>query len=73
MLICNDDVCLRSTFVLIENLLESVILGIPFLTSIFPFKVDTYGLTTEIFGKLIFYKFIFSPREKEVKALKENL
>ena len=72
MHICNYDVCLRSTFVLIENLSESVILMIPFLTSIFLFKLDTCGLASEVFGKLIFYKFIFPPREKEVKTLKEK-
>ena len=72
MTICNGGICIRTQFILVKNIQESIIIGIPFLTTIFSFTVNLWGITTRIFEKYIFYKFIFLPKEKEVKLTKEK-
>lgn len=42
---------------LVENLSQEIILGTPFFTQIYPFKVIELGITTKIFGEKIIFKF----------------
>ena len=44
--VCHDNMCFKTTFVLVKNLTDKVILGNPFLCSLYPFTVDSKGITT---------------------------
>ena len=55
--VCKDEVCLVNSFFPIKGLIEEVILGTPFLTQIYPFKVSDKGLTSQKFGKEIIFEF----------------
>ncbi|RVW18795.1 hypothetical protein CK203_102744 [Vitis vinifera] len=39
----NHDICIKQTFILVKNLKEKALLGIPFLSSIYPLWVDNQG------------------------------
>ena len=41
--ICNQDVCIKQTFILVRDLKEKVLLGVPFLNFIYPIRVDNQG------------------------------
>ncbi|RVW24955.1 Enzymatic polyprotein [Vitis vinifera] len=38
--ICNQGICIKQTFILVKDLKEKALLGVPFLSSIFPMWVD---------------------------------
>ena len=42
--VCQDNMCFKTTFVLVKNLTDKVILGNPFLCSLYPFTVDSKGI-----------------------------
>ena len=56
--ICQDNMCFKTTFVLVKNLTDKVILGNPFLCSLYPFTVDSKGITTQPFGQTIKFEFL---------------
>jgi hypothetical protein len=45
---------------------QQIILGTPFLTQIYPFKLCNQGIKTKIFGWEIIFKFILSFRPLEI-------
>ncbi|GAV65422.1 Peptidase_A3 domain-containing protein, partial [Cephalotus follicularis] len=47
--ICNDDICIKQTFILVKDLDIGIILGQPFLEIIKPFKIKNEGIITKIF------------------------
>jgi hypothetical protein len=49
--ICFEDVHIKTTFLLVENLKQNVILGTPFLSLIRPFVVTEEGIQFQIKGK----------------------
>ncbi|GAV75139.1 LOW QUALITY PROTEIN: hypothetical protein CFOL_v3_18618, partial [Cephalotus follicularis] len=68
--ICNDDICIKQTFILVKDLDIKIILGQPFLEIIKPFKVKNEGITTKIFQRKILFAFNARPITKEVNILK---
>ena len=48
------------------------ILGTPFLSLLYPFKVTEKGLTTNILNNTINFEFINPPKSRELNLLKEN-
>ena len=50
--VCQGNMCFKTTFVLVKNLTDKVILGNPFLCSLYPFTVDSKGITTQPFGQV---------------------
>jgi len=38
--VCQDNVCFKTTFVLVKNMTDKVILGLPFITLLYPFTTD---------------------------------
>ena len=48
--------------ILVKNMRQNVILRIPFITQIYPFKVDQSGIHTSIMGYNISFKFS-APKE----------
>ncbi|GAV88245.1 hypothetical protein CFOL_v3_31668, partial [Cephalotus follicularis] len=68
--ICNEDICIKQSFILVKDLDIGIILGQPFLEIIKPFKVKTKGITTKIFQRIILFAFNEKPITKEVNLLK---
>ena len=67
--ICNQEICLKTSFILVKNLNQSMILG-TFLNLIKPFSVDDQGVTTQIYGQNITFQFISPPYSKDSNSLK---
>jgi hypothetical protein len=51
--VCQDNVCFKTSFVLVKNMTDKVInmtnkviLGLPFITLLYPFTTDDGGVTT---------------------------
>ena len=53
----NHDICIKQTFILVKNLKEKALLGIPFLSSIYPLWVDNQGIRTKLSDKEILFEF----------------
>ncbi|GAV63111.1 LOW QUALITY PROTEIN: hypothetical protein CFOL_v3_06632, partial [Cephalotus follicularis] len=67
--ICNDDICIKQTFILVKDLDIGIILGQPFLEIIKPFEVKNEGITTKIFQRKIVFAFNEKPMTKEINLL----
>ena len=48
--VCHDNVCFKIPSVLVKNLTNTVILGLPFINALYPFLVENDGITTDPFG-----------------------
>ena len=55
--ICHNDVYFMIPSVLVKNLTDKVILGLPFINALYPFLVEHGGITTDPFGQKIKFKF----------------
>ena len=71
--ICNNGVCLETTFLLSKELSRIVILGTPFINMLYPFKTTTEGIKTKIDGYPIIFKFTKEPQIHEVNYLKGKI
>ena len=58
--ICNDGICFETVFVLIKNLSSKVILGNPFMPVLYPFLTIDEGIKTNVLGKNLLFKEIYS-------------
>ena len=58
--VCHDNVCFKIPSVLVKNLTDKVILGLPFINVLYPFLVDHDEITTDPFGQKV--KFIFASK-----------
>ena len=48
--VCHGNVCFKILYVLVKNILDKVILGIPFISSLYHFLMEHDGITTDHFG-----------------------
>ena len=69
--ICQDSTCFKTTFVLVKNMTDRVILGNPFMCLLYPFITDSEGITTHPFGQPVKFKFLKSPKPREISNLQE--
>jgi hypothetical protein len=70
--VCQDNVCFKTSFVLIKNMPDSkVILGNPFLCLLCPFTTDHKGITTEVLGQKVKFKFFQKPMLKTLICYKK--
>ena len=53
--ICNQDICIKQTFILVKDLKEKALIGVPFLSSICPMRVDNQGIRTKLLEKEILF------------------
>ena len=70
--ICQDNMCFKTTFVLVKNLTDKVILGNRFLCSLYPFTVDSKGITTQPFGQTIKFRFIGEPVPRNISTIQAD-
>jgi hypothetical protein len=71
--VCKDKVCFKTSFVLVKNLNDKVILGLPFIHLLLPFTTDVDGITTAPFGQPVKFNFLNLIEENDIKILKDNL
>ncbi|XP_030923368.1 uncharacterized protein LOC115950286 [Quercus lobata] len=69
--VCQDNTCFKTTFVLVKNMTDRVILGNPFMCLLYPFTTDSEGITTHPFGQPVKFKFLRSPKPKDINSLQE--
>ena len=71
--ICNQDICIKKTFILVRDLNEKVLLGVPFLNSIYPIRVDNQGLRTTLLDKEILFEFTDPLDERNINKLRDKV
>ena len=71
--ICNQDICIKQTFILVRDPKEKALLGVPFLNSIYPIKVNDQGLRTTLLDKEILFEFTNPPDEKNINTLRDQV
>ena len=70
--VCQDNMCFKTTFVLVKNLTDRAILGNPFLCSLYPFTVDSKGITTRPFGQTIRFRFTSEPIPRNISTIQAS-
>ena len=55
--ICHNNVCFKIPSVLVKNMTDKVILGLPFINALYPFLVEHDGITIDPFGQKVKFKF----------------
>lgn len=68
--VCNQNIYLRTSFILVKDLTRSVILGTSFLNLVKPFQVDDEGLKTNVLEQNIKFEFIDRPHSKDINLLR---
>ena len=69
--VCQDNVCFKTTFVLVKNMTDRVILGNPFMCLLYPFITNSEGITTHPFDQPIRFKFLKSPEPRDINSLQK--
>ena len=64
--ICNQGYCFKNSFILVRDVSQEVILGISFITQIYPFKVDRIGAHREIMETTILFKLVTPVCQKDL-------
>ena len=55
--VCHENICFKIPYVLVKNMTDKVILGLPFINSLYPFLSEHDGITTDPFGQKVMIKF----------------
>ena len=55
--VCHDNVRFKIPSILVKNLTDKVILGLPFINALYHFFVEHDGITTDPFGQKVKFKF----------------
>ena len=55
--VCHNNVCFKIPYVLVKNMTDKVILGLPFINALYHFLVEHDGITTDPFGQKVKFKF----------------
>ncbi|KAK2971280.1 hypothetical protein RJ640_001306 [Escallonia rubra] len=71
--VCNDGICLKTHFIVVRGLSQSIILGTPFLSLLNPMTVDDKGIHSKALDHDICFKFINPPQEQIIHSLKKEL
>ena len=69
--ICHDNVSFKTSFVLVKNMTDKVILGTSFIYLLYPFTTDANGVTTKPMNQTVMFKFLTPPEQKQLKQLKD--
>ncbi|KAL4182779.1 hypothetical protein AMTRI_Chr11g151960 [Amborella trichopoda] len=71
--ICTEGHCFPTPFIMVKGLSQAVILGVHFLTLLYPVTVSHTGLETNTHGTPIKFEFIDKPKIKEINTVKQNM
>ena len=64
--ICKDQICYKTSFLLIKNIQESIILLNPVLDLLYPFIVDNLVITTNALGREVNFEFLDQPKIRDI-------
>ena len=67
--VCNNNYCYKTNLILVKNMGSQLILGQPFITQLYPFKVNEKGLTIKVLGKKILFEFAIPMITKEINII----
>ena len=67
-----NKVCFKTSFVLVKNLNDKVIIGLSFIHLLYPFTIEEDGITTIPFGQLGKFNFLNKIEQNTANLLKEN-
>jgi hypothetical protein len=70
--ICKDQICYKTSFLLVKDMKENIILGTPFLTLLYPFMVNDKEIITEALGRTVKFEFTHQPKIKDINSVKRN-
>ncbi|KAI5339377.1 hypothetical protein L3X38_018649 [Prunus dulcis] len=70
--ICQNKVCFKTSFVLVKNITDEVILGLPFLALLYPFQVEHDGIISTHLGESVKFSFLSKPELHNLKALQKQ-
>ena len=71
--ICNQGICIKQTFILVRDLKEKALLGVPFSNFIYPIKVDEQGLRTMLLDKEVLFEFTNPLDERNINTLRDQV
>ena len=71
--ICQDGVCFETSFVLIRNMTDKIILGLSFIYLLYPFTTATKGLISQYLEQNVTFSFLTELKERNLKIIKEQL
>ena len=71
--ICKDGICIKTSFLLVKNISHQIVLGTPFLTQLYPFKIDSKGLQTYYKNQPILFDFIKGVELKEINQIQDKI
>ena len=60
--ICQDGVCFKTSFVLIRNMTDRIILGLPIIYLLYPFTTTIKGLIFHHLGQKVTFSFLTEPK-----------
>ena len=55
--VCHGNVCFKIPSAPVKNMIDKVILGLPFINALYPFLVEHDGITTDPFVQKVKFKF----------------
>jgi hypothetical protein len=68
--VCQDNVCFKTSFVLVKNMTDKVILCLPFITLLYPFTTDQDRLITYPMDEKVKFKFLAKPERSQLIPVK---
>ena len=71
--ICNQDICIKQTFILVKDLKEKALIGVLFLSSIYPMWLDYQGIRTKLLDKEILFEFVNPPDDRSIYTLRDQM
>ena len=71
--ICNQGICIKQTFILVKDLKEKTLIGVPFLSTIYSIWVDGQGLRTTLLDKEILFEFSNPLDERNINTLRDQV
>ncbi|CAL9004303.1 unnamed protein product [Prunus brigantina] len=70
--VCQNKICFKTSFVLVKNITDEVILGLPFISMLYPFHVEFDGVVSSYLGEEIKFIFLTKPELHSLKHLHDN-
>lgn len=64
--ICKDQICYKTSFLLIKNIQEAINLGTPFLDLLYHSIVDNLVITTNALGREVNFEFLDQPKIRDI-------
>jgi len=68
----NNDYCFKNIFRIVQSITHDLILRAPFLTQIYPFYVNEFGLDTKMLGRQISSNFLSAGKQCKVLLLQKS-